>query len=126
MKYWISGVALLWLMGSAHVICAQAPDTWVQVSSAADHFHFSMPHQPKEETLSGLRTNFGDLDIKVKSYEDSANGASYRLWVLTLPGKATSSPMDIDTYIDSSAEVIWEGLLKPERDKLPDDRRATA
>lgn len=126
MRYFASLILSLCVLGAGHVAYAQTQDPWVEFSSPADYFHVSMPHQPKEETLSKLESNFGDLDIHVKSYQASLSGATYRLWVFTLPERPNEPAVDTDGYLDSGAEVIWEGLLKPERDKLPDDRRATA
>ncbi|HEX5702385.1 MAG TPA: energy transducer TonB [Pyrinomonadaceae bacterium] len=127
MKHLLSAVLSLLVLGTAYATRAQAPDFWVKVSSPRDYFQVLMPHRPKEESYTKLKSNFGDLDIKVKSYQASApNGATYRLWVLELAAGSGAEPLITDTYLDSSADVIWDGLLKSERDKLPDDRRATA
>jgi TonB family protein len=66
------------------------------------------------------------LDLTGKRYEASVNGATYSVWVLTTPGDSTQQRADPDRYLDASAQLIWEGLLKAARDKLPDRRRATA
>jgi TonB family protein len=126
MKYVTSLSLLLCMLGVCYVVSAQTQDAWVKVSSPTDYFQVSMPHQPKEESFNQLKSNFGDLDIRVKGYQASLDGARYRLWVLTLPDSRGAQPVDADNYLDSSAEVLWEGLLKPERDALPDDRKATA
>src|SRR5687767_987597 len=126
MKHLVSAVLSLLVLGTAYATQAQAPDFWVKVSSPEDYFQVLMPHRPKEESYPKLKSNFGDLDIKVKSYQASTNGATYRLWVLELADSPGAEPINTDTYLDSSADVVWEGLLKGERDKLPDDRRATA
>lgn len=126
MKHLVSAVLSLFVLSTAHVTRAQAPDFWVKVTSPQDYFHVSMPHRPKEESYTKLKSNFGDLDIKVKLFHASANGATYRLWGLELAKSSGAEPLSTDTYLDFSADVIWDGLLKSERDELPDDRRATA
>ena len=126
MKHLASAALLFLVLGTAYLVRAQTQDSWVKVSAPSEHFQVSMPHQPTEEKLTELESNFGKLDINSKSYQAYLNGATYRLWVLTLPDNRGAQPIDTDGYLDSSAEVIWEGLLKPQRDSLPDDRRATA
>ena len=125
MKY-LSLVALLFgaLSFSPSVAVAQKVSPWIRVSSDADYFGVSMPHQPKEEDFTGLKTNFGDLDLRGRSYEARDAGARFALWVITHPGDRTNQRDDPDTYLDATAELIWEGLLKLERDMLPDDRKA--
>lgn len=99
---------------------AQTVSPWTRVSSDAEYFSVSMPHQPKEENFTGLKTNFGNLDLRGRSYDARYAGARFTLWVITHPGDRTNQRDDPDTYLDAAAELIWEGLLKPERDRLPD------
>jgi len=105
---------------------AQKADTWVQVSSQTRDFILSMPQQPKQQDLRELKTNYGDQDVKGEVYESAADGATYRVWGFTNPDKAARQQGDADTYLDAYAEMVWEGLLKPQRDALPDDRKRFA
>jgi hypothetical protein len=126
MKYRTALALLVCMLGFAHVASAQAPDSWIQVSSPGEYFRVQMPHQPKEDTLATLKTNYGDVEIKGRSYEASADGANYRIWVLTRIDDPGVLRGDTDADLDACAEITWEGLLKPQRDRLRDDRRATA
>jgi TonB family protein len=105
---------------------AQTANPWIKVSSDAEYFSVSMPHQPKEENFTLLKTNFGDFEVRGRSYKAGDAGARFTLWVITHPGDPTNQRDDPDTYLDATAELIWEGLLKPERETLPDDRKLTA
>jgi len=123
MKYLITTPLLLCLLGTLVLnnTSAQNSEPWVEVSSNADYFHISMPLQPKEENQT---SRYGELDVNGKRYGSSAEGASYTVWALINPNyKSTRDP---DEYLDATADLIWEALLKPDRDKLPDDRRARA
>lgn len=70
-----------------------------------------------------MKTNFGELNLLGRSYEARYAGARFTLWVITYPWQRTDQGDDPDTYLDATAELIWEGLLKPERDRLPDDHK---
>jgi TonB family protein len=119
-------VFLLCTLGLHHTTSAQTGDRWIEVSSETEYFRVLMPHRPKEETLSTIKTNYGELEVSGKSYGASANGASYAIWVLTNAGDSTQHRNEPGRYLDACADLIWEGLLKSARDKLPDDRRAKA
>ena len=114
----------LGVAGSATKVLAQTSNQWVEFSSSTEYFRVSMPHLPREETLKNLKTNYGDLDLTGKRYEASLDGATYAVWALTNTGDSTQQRKDPDRYLDACAQLIWDGLLKPARDKLPVDRRA--
>jgi TonB family protein len=46
--------------------------------------------------------------------------------VLTNAGEADRERKDPDAYLDGSAELVWEVLLKPVREKLPDEQQKYA
>lgn len=102
-----------------------AQDVWIPFSDGPEFFSVSFPARPVADTVSTVVTNEGNLDVNGKSYLAKANGAVYALWALTNSGDPAKS-QDLDTYLDAAAELVWEGLLKPARDRLPDDRRRTA
>ena len=125
MKYLALALLLILLVMPRGTV-AQKGDAWVQFSSETRDFSLSMPQQPRQERIAGLKTNYGDLSIEGQFYEARADGANYRVWALVYsedPGRQTANA---DMYLDSCAELIWEGLLKPQRDALPDDRRRFA
>jgi TonB family protein len=125
MRY--SAIAILFCaLNVFQSVVAQDKNKWIEVSSDAEYFRVSMPQRPKEQSLTVIETNYGKFDVKGKSYDASADGATYALWALTAPGDINQHRSDPDSYLDASAELIWEGLLKSARDQLPDDRRARA
>jgi len=100
---------------------AQNTDSWIDVSSTDEFFHVSMPHQPTQENEAARS---GELIVNGKRYEAGAEGASYAVWALV--NTNDQSPRNVDVYLDSSADLLWEVLLKPARDKLPKDNRVRA
>src|SRR5438309_7000940 len=122
MKHLVIFTALVCLYGVlSHKATAQTGAPWAEVSPSREHFRISMPHAPREENAT---TRYGALNVTGKFYVSSDNGASYEVWALV--NKNDQSTRDVDEYLDRCAEMIWEGLLKPARDKLPDDRRVRA
>ena len=82
---------------------------WVEVSPDGESFHVSMPNPPKVEpeivgALSGHR------------YVTLASGATYTVWSMRNASYRVSQ--DMDAYLDTTAELIWDGLLKPAREQL--------
>jgi hypothetical protein len=54
-----------------------------------------------------------------------ADGASYAVWSLVdISNRLVQAPDDV--YLDACADLAWESLLKPARDKLPRDGRPMA
>jgi TonB family protein len=105
----------------SYKVAAQDDSGWIEVSPSGDFFRISMPLQPKEELQ---KAQYGDLSADGKWYESSSGGASYAVWSLV---NANYSPrQSADEYLDACAELIWEGLLKSARDKLPEDQRVRA
>jgi TonB family protein len=100
---------------------AQDNSAWIEVTPSGDFFRISMPLQPKEEFQN---PRYGDLSADGKWYESSSGGASYSVW--SLVNANYSSKQSVDDYLDACAELLWEGLLKSARDKLPEDQRVRA
>ncbi len=122
MKHLIAAAILVCLTSLfLHTATAQNDSPWIEVSPSGEFFHISMPLQPKEEVE---RTHYGDLAVHGKRYESSAGGASYSVW--SLVNENYQSAQSPDEYLDASAELIWEGLLEPARDKLPEMQRVRA
>lgn len=94
----------------------QSPE-WVDVSPLGESFHISMPNSPSIDNEK-LGATSG------KRYTALAVGASYTLWSLANANYRSSG--DDDEYLDACAELVWEHLLKPARDKLDDKARRRA
>ena len=119
MKHLITFAVLLFVVASSHKAAAQTVNSWVEISPTDEFFRVSMPHQPISEEQ---RTSYGGLNARGKQYEVSADGASYAVWALV--NSNYQSNKDPDEYLDACAELLWEALLKPARDKLPKVGRA--
>src|SRR5689334_18046436 len=114
-------LVLLIFIARPHASVGQENKAWIEVSPAGEYFRVSMPHQPKEENQ---RSRYGELQVNGKWYETGAEDASYAIWSLVNPNYQSTE--DNDEYLDACADLIWEALLKPARDKLPHDRRVRA
>ena len=125
MKY-LNAILLLCFLSALGETAAQESDAPVQVTSKADSFTVSMPHQPNQQHIATLKTNSGDLPVEGQLYETATSSTSYRVWALIYPDQNPAQRASADKYLDSCAELTWEGLLKPERDALPDDRKRFA
>src|SRR5437667_2344520 len=82
---------------------------WIEVSPAGESFHVLMPNRPKVEAekvgaVSGNR------------YIALTGVATYTIWSITNANYRADE--DTDAYLDATAELIWEGLLKFSRDQL--------
>jgi TonB family protein len=95
-------------------------DSWIEISSNDEFFRVLMPRQPISEDQ---RIRFGEISVNGKWLESATDGASYAVWALV---DTKYRSRDIDEYLDVCADLVWEGLLKPARDKLPDDGRGKA
>jgi hypothetical protein len=121
MKYLATAAVLLFLFSATFNETAAQNGSWVEVSRDAEFFRVSMPNQPKEEFQT---KGYGDLNVSGRWYETGADGASYAVWALVNANQKSAD--DPDTYLDKCADLIWEALLKPARDKLPNDGRVRA
>ena len=116
MKYLTATALLICLFIPAFNETAAQDRSWTEVFRNAEFFRVSMPNQPKEEFQT---KRYGDLNVSGRWYEAGADGASYAVWALVNANhKSTDDP---DTTLDECADLIWEALLKPARDKLPID-----
>jgi len=91
-------------------------DDWVKVSPLDQSFQVLMPGQPH-----AVRVESG---ISGKGYESSVKDATYSLLVLFVNTQDPS--VTVEQYLDAGAEIIWERLLKPVRDVLPEKMREKA
>src|SRR2546421_2218651 len=107
-------LCILSSMASQAIAQYQTPE-WIEVSPPGESFHVSMPNQPKVEiekegAVSGHR------------YVALTGVATYTMWSITNANYRTDQ--DPDAYLDATAELLWEGLLKSAREQLDEkDRR---
>jgi TonB family protein len=123
MRYLITTGLLLCLPGAPFYRTAAQKDSWIEVTVDAEYFHVSMPYQPREEEE---RAGHGRITANGKRYEASTEGEGYVLWALVNKTFNAFQASDPDAYLDDCADLVWEALLKPGGDKLPNDRGARA
>lgn len=112
------GFSLCLLLAIGSRAIAQYPNPeWIDVTPFGDPFQVSMPNQPRVETehvgtVSGNR------------YVTLTGSARYTIWSLTNANYRSDQQTDTDAYLDATAELVWEGLLKSAREELDEkDRR---
>ena len=124
MKHLKSAVLFLFVVAScARLINAQNTITWVEVSREDELFLVSMPNEPKAENQED---QYGGLKVNGKRYTSVADGASYTVWSLVNVNYRSVQPSDADAYLDACADLVWESLLKPAKDKLSKEDRGRA
>ena len=90
---------------------------WIDVAPAGESFQISMPNQARVEVV-----NVGSLSGN--RYTALTGIATYTIWSITNANYHADRDTDTDAYLDATAELIWEGLLKSAREKVDEkDRR---
>ncbi|HMF56064.1 MAG TPA: energy transducer TonB [Pyrinomonadaceae bacterium] len=102
---------------------AQDVNASAKVTPEGEEFAVWMPENPAPKTV---RKQFQSLSVTGKLYEVESAGITFRVW--SLRNESVSNPQvnDPDDLLDSCADLVWESLLKPERDQLSEvqSRRA--
>jgi len=103
------GFSLLLAAFAPQAIAQYQNPEWIDISPDGESFQVSMPNQPKVEpeivgAVSGHR------------YVALTSVATYTVWSVRNANYRTGQ--DPDAYLDTTAELIWDGLLKPAREKL--------
>jgi TonB family protein len=110
-------IVLLLLGAASKAIMAQGNDVWVNVSPPGEAFTVRMPQSPEKKTQ---KNSYGDLNVDARVYTAAEGGASYAVWSLKNTDYSKTGSLDTEEYLDNCADLVWESLLKPLRDKLPD------
>jgi TonB family protein len=92
---------------------------WVDVPLEGERLTIRLP-KSREEKKSEL--NFAPFKLEGRIYTARSGGVDYTVWSLVDKGEAKMTPL-ADHYLDECAELIWESLLKPRRDKIPEDSK---
>lgn len=114
------GLLVLSVAGS-HGRPLQDTSSWAEVSPGDEMFRVSMPRAPEQQSQT---YTYGELRVSGKMYDTIAGGATYTIWSFINNRPVFAS--DPDRYLDACADLVWESLLKPARDKLPKDGRVVA
>jgi TonB family protein len=94
---------------SPRAIAQDQNPEWIEVSPADESFHVSMPNQPRveKESVGAVSGN---------RYVALTGVATYTIWSVRNINYRSSE--DTDAYLDATAELLWERLLKPAREQL--------
>ena len=116
LKHLITIALLLFSVGAfSRGVNAQQND-WHELSPSGESYRILMPGKPHP-----VRAESG---ISGDGYESSVEGATYS--VMSLFVNTEDPSVKVDQYLDAGAEIIWEKMLKPVRDLLPEKERARA
>src|SRR5947207_7313263 len=111
------GLSLFLLFLAPQAFAKYQNPEWVEVSPGGESFRVSMPNQPKVEA-----ENVGAFSGN--RYVAPIGIATYTVW--SLRNINYRAGQDTDLYLDATAELVWEGLLKPAREALDKKDRLLA
>jgi len=117
MKHLSALLILLFVCSWSQTVRAQAADTWVSVSPADEQFTIQMTSAP---VVKSQQNSFDKLKVEARIYTASSDGVDYTVWSLVNKDYDFTGPSDNDAYLDACADLVWESLLKPLRDQLPE------
>jgi TonB family protein len=105
------------------VMKAQTPAAWVELAPHNESFRVRMPERPRREEQ---RSSYGEFNVSGEKYTGITVDAAYTVWSLSNQQYGATQSQDPQAYLDACADLIWEFLLKPLRDKLPQQPRVVA
>lgn len=94
---------------------AQDLSYWVTFAPSDERFAVTMPQAPEGKKQ---KSSYGPLEVDGTAYSVKENEAVYTLWSLKNQNYAKSNLIDVEDYLDACAELVWESLFKPRREKL--------
>lgn len=104
---------LVLLCSWSQLVRAQVADSWVSVSPKGEQFTIQMPNS---EVLESQGSAFEPFPAEARIYNAKSDGVEYTVW--SLVNRASDAPAEIWAYLDICADLVWESLLKPQRDQL--------
>lgn len=124
MKILTTALSLVLFSVSPSMVSGQDRASWVEVSPGDELFKVQMPQQPRQEQQ---RNTYGQLNVSGRTYTAIAvDATSYTVWSFVNLNYAAHPSQDSQAYLDACADLVWESLLKPFRDKLPKDKAVVA
>lgn len=124
MKILIMAMSVVLFSLSPSIVSGQDRASWVEVSPGDELFMVQMPRQPRQEPQ---RNTYDELRVNGKSYVAFSDDAtSYAVWSFVNLNYPAPSSQDSQAYLDACADLVWESLLKPIRDKLPKEKGVVA
>src|SRR5467141_3714903 len=117
----LTNLLLFVLLAHGYTVIAQQTPDWIKFAPNDERFQVLMPQQPKVERAEvqyGSRS--GPLTATGTAYFTSFEDSTYTLWSLETLRTPSDSVDEISIYLDEYADLVWESLLKPARDALPE------
>lgn len=114
-------VLFVWLAYGQPINAQQAPE-WTKITPAGERFQVLMPEEPRGEPAE-VRYSSKSRPLTATGtayFSSSADSTYYTLWSLETSRIPSNRVDEISTYLDEYAELVWESLLKPARDALPE------
>lgn len=99
------------------VVAAQMADSWVNVEPEGEYFTIRMPNS--RPAKSEQQNSFGPLKVEARVYTASEAGVYFTVWSLVDRDYVSKGTQDGDSYLDASADLLWQSLLRPFRDQIP-------
>ena len=101
-------------------VSAQADtSSLIKVAPSGEEFSVLMPQQP---TPKAIKKQFQSLSVAGKLYAVESAGVSFRVWSLKNQSASNSQSSSADDLLDACADLVWESLLKPERNQLSEQQ----
>jgi TonB-like protein len=116
MKHLSALLVVLFVCSWSQTVRAQAAGSWVAVSPADERFTVQMP---QGHAVNLHESSFDQLKVAGHAYTATSDGVDYIVWSLVNQDYAFTGPVDNEAYLDACADLVWESLLKPLRDKVP-------
>lgn len=110
---------LIALYSAASMAQETSASSWVKVSPEGETFTVMMPQAP---AVSDRKYQHGQLKADGKLYSVESDNISYRLWSFKDQDLTGSALTHTDSYLDACADLVWEALLKPERERIEKSR----
>jgi TonB family protein len=114
MKLFNSALGAILLLGPTSALKSQTAN-WIKVSPPGEEFSALMPQTP---TAAAQKKTMPDLSVDGRMYTAVDGEVTYTVWSL----KRTTPLAPKQSYLDSCADLVWDGLLGPVRDLLPKDK----
>jgi TonB family protein len=115
-------VVLLFPMAGSSVNAKQSRE-WIKIRPTAERFEVLLPQQPKVKAANvTYGTPYGNRTASGKLYSTSIEGLTYEIWSFETLRAPYFLVNQISTFLDEYADLVWESLLKPDRDALPQDQ----
>ena len=113
MKHLFALLILLLVCSWCHTIRAQATDSWVSVPLEGERLTVWMPKSHEVFSLQQFK-------VEGRVYSATEDGVDYSIWTLIDKAEVRDDPAANLSYLDYCADLVWESLLKPRRDQIPE------